>query len=118
MPRPVAEWVGKTINAPIPDRVRLRVLNRFHQCCANCGFLIVSRDWECDHIKALVLGGEHRESNLQPLHLRCHSIKTANDLLAKVITARKRKAHFLRKPRSITAWRKFDGTVVRRPRER
>jgi 5-methylcytosine-specific restriction endonuclease McrA len=112
------EWFGKTDDTRIPDRVRLRVLDRYHQFCASCGFLIVSADWQCDHITALINGGEHRESNLQPLHLRCHSIKTANDLLASVITARKRKRHFLRKPRSITAWRRFDGTIVRKPRER
>lgn len=117
MPRPVAEWRGKTDADRIPDRVRLRVLDRWFGLCAWCGRAI-TRDLEVDHIIALINGGAHREANLMPLHRVCHRHKTARDVAEKAVTARKRRRHLLRKPRTITAWRRFDGSIVRRPRER
>jgi len=35
--RSVEEWVGKTPDQDPPDRVKDRVLRRFHKCCYNCG---------------------------------------------------------------------------------
>jgi 5-methylcytosine-specific restriction endonuclease McrA len=118
MPRPVAEWIGKTETAHIPERVRLRVLDRWFGHCAHCGRRIV-HGLRIDHRIALINGGEHRESNLQPLHVDCHALKTGVDLAEKVRVYRKRRKHLLGKRyRSITTWRKFDGTIVRKPRER
>ena len=66
--RSIPEWIGSTDDTKIPDRVRVRVLALYHDCCAMCARRIGPGDkWTCDHIAALVNGGENRESNLQPL---------------------------------------------------
>jgi len=118
MPRPVAEWIGKTETARIPDRVRLRVYDRWFGNCSACGYPITRKDLEIDHRIALINGGAHRESNLVPLHAGCHRLKTSLDVARKAASYRKRRKHLLKRPRKITAWRRFSGEVVRRPRER
>ena len=75
--------------------------------------------WEVDHIVALVNGGEHRERNLAPVLREKHREKTAADVKQKAKNDRVRKRHLgLKKPRTIRAWRKFDGTPVYADRER
>ena len=98
MPRSVKEWIGKTDDTPVPDRVRIRVLERFNRCCAGCGIPITDRDWTCDHIKALVNGGENRESNLQPLRNKCcNPRKNAADQAKKSASYVTRRSHYLRR---------------------
>jgi 5-methylcytosine-specific restriction endonuclease McrA len=46
-----------------------------------------------DHVKALINGGENRESNLRPSHRKCHVEKTALDLAEKAKVATVRKKH-------------------------
>jgi len=92
--RSVEEWIGKTDDERIPPRVMLRVLDRYNSRCALCGGeMTPARRWQCDHIKALINGGEHRESNLQPLHVTCHKKKTRGDLALKRKIARVRRKH-------------------------
>ena len=82
--RAVPEWIAKQDDAAIPPRVRLRVYLRTNGDCAKCGRRLVPGHWACDHIVALVNGGEHRESNLQALCVSpCHSQKTALDVREK-----------------------------------
>lgn len=60
--RALPEWVGKTDNAKIPDRVRLRVFERNGGRCYCCDTLIrAGMAWDCDHVVALINGGKHRE---------------------------------------------------------
>ena len=120
MPRSTDEWIGKTDDAPIPPRIRLRVFDRHGGVCHLSGRKIrVGEKWECDHIVALVNGGRHCESNFAPALIRPHKAKTREDVAEKSRVARKRKAHLgIRKKRSITRWRKFDGSIVTKPRER
>jgi 5-methylcytosine-specific restriction endonuclease McrA len=117
--RSVPEWIGKTADTRIPDRVQLRVFERADCCCAWCGVRIFVLDLVLDHKIAIINGGENRESNLQPLHTWCHKRKTVLDVLEKKKAYRKRKKHVLGgKYRSITGWRRFDGSPVHKPRER
>jgi 5-methylcytosine-specific restriction enzyme A len=75
--------------------------------------------WDCDHVVALVNGGEHREGNLAPALKAAHAVKTKADVAEKSITARKRTKHLgIKKPRTIRSWRKFDGTIVHAERDR
>jgi len=120
--RSTAEWNPKSDDEAIPARVRLRVWDRFDGCCAECKRKIhAGEKWDCDHIKALVNGGEHRESNLQLLCSWCHKAKTKADVAEKKITYRKRLANVgIRKEsrfacaRNSKFKRKIDGTVVLR----
>ena len=120
MRRKVQEWFGATPDAKIPPRVRLRVFEAYEGKCPKCGRRLEPNRWECDHIEALINGGEHREGNLQPLCLYpCHSTKTGEDIKEKSVIYRKRLKHSgIKKPRRITAWRLFDGTIKRASKAR
>lgn len=92
MPRSVEEWIGKTDDAAIPPRVKLRVWDRFSGRC-QCGCnrkIMVGERWQADHIVALINGGEHKERNLQPLLTEHHKNKTKEDVTLKSDTYRTR----------------------------
>lgn len=121
MSRSIDEWVGKSDDAPIPPRVKVRQYLKDNGIC-QCGCTMGIRPgdiWETDHIIAIVNGGENRESNLQTLLKAHHQAKTKADVAEKSVTARKRTKHLgIKKPRTIRSWRRFDGTVVYADRER
>lgn len=118
--RAVEEWIGATDDQAIPARVRVRVFWKHDGWCAKCGRVLPAGKWACDHIVALANGGKHQESNLQPLCISpCHSDKTKADVAEKSMIARKRAKHIgVKKPRTIRAWRKFNGQIVNAARER
>lgn len=90
--RSVPEWIGSTPDAAIPARVRLRVFERFGGICQLTGRKIMAGDqWDLDHIKPLAMGGEHVESNLQPVLRIAHREKTKRDV-ADLAKARRIKA--------------------------
>lgn len=118
--RSVAEWRGATPDSPVPARVRLRVFERYKGCCYLSGRKIRPGErWDLEHIIALSLGGEHAESNLAPALVAPHRIKTKADRRIKAKNDRVSKGHLgIKKPRTITRWRKFSGEIVISTRER
>lgn len=123
MPRSVKEWVGATDDTPVPPRVRLRVLEKFGFRCDHvqdgCGRPIRTGDaWCCDHIKALINGGQNRETNLHPLCEFCRTVKDRKDVKQKSAAYKRRGRHYgVRKSKQpIVGWRRFDGTPVRNPK--
>lgn len=122
MSRELPEWIGKTDDSPVPDRVKARLFERAQGRCQKCTRKLFPSEWDADHIVAIINGGQNRESNLQVLcNDPCHTKKTREDVKVKAITYRKKKANIgLRKksrfPGSRTSkWKKkLDGTVVRR----
>lgn len=94
MSRAVAEWIGKTDDTKIPDRVRLRVFLAHDGICHLSGRKIGPADkWDMDHVIALINGGEHRESNLAPALRGKHREKTAEDVALKAKAASIRQRH-------------------------
>lgn len=86
MARSVPEWIGKTPDARVPEKVQLRIADRQRPepfadpICFCCGNPI--RDGEgmdLDHVTPLIDGGRHAESNLRAVHRRCHRLKTARE---------------------------------------
>lgn len=120
MARSVKEWIGKTDDARVPPRVRLRIFERHNGVCHISGRKIMAGDaWDLDHVVALINGGEHRESNLAPALKQAHRGKTARDIAQKAKSERIRKrAAGIQKPRAIRSWRRFDGSPVHASRER
>lgn len=115
MTRSVLEWIGPHDDARIPPRVRLRVLDRQDGRCAECArkLGVAGERIEIDHVRALVNGGEHRESNLQALCAPCHGAKTRADVAEKAATNRKRsKALGLTRAKRKMPYRKFNGEIV------
>lgn len=120
MSRTVPEWIGKTDDAKIPPRVLERVARKSDGRCVVC-----TRETgpalpgECDHAIPLILGGQHRETNFQWLCKPCHAGKTKLDVKLKAKVARTGKPRLgIRKPRTITKWRRFDGSIREAGRER
>jgi 5-methylcytosine-specific restriction protein A len=124
MSRTVKEWIGKTDDEPFPDRVRIRILRRFNYHCAKCTRVIVpGQVWTCDHVIALINGGENRESNGQPLCEFCNPQKNAEDVAIKSKTydmaraaygLKKAKARPMDGARNSPWKKKMDGSVERR----
>lgn len=81
--RSVPEWIGKTPDTPIPQRVKLRIFERDGKRCQECTRPVGAGrlPFAFDHIRALVNGGEHRETNLQ---LLCEHCRPVSDWVALV----------------------------------
>lgn len=120
MSRAVPEWIGKTDDSTIPDRVKERVLRASEDSCVRCSRKVGGKlRPEFDHVTPLILGGQNRESNLQLLCNECHGAKTKLDVKLKSKVARVRQKSFgIKKPRTITKWRRFDGSIREAGRER
>jgi 5-methylcytosine-specific restriction endonuclease McrA len=117
MSRSVEEWIGKTDDTKVPPRVRLRVFERENGLCHLTGAKIKPGDkWDLDHRIPLILGGEHRETNLFPALVDPHRRKTATEMAVKSKIARVKKKHLgIDKPKSGFSQRfrkKMNGDVV------
>lgn len=92
MPRTVKEWIGKSDDAKVPPRVRLRIYDRAGGICHICKLPIKQGEtWHADHVKALIEGGENREQNLAPAHAVCNLAKANGEKTRKAKVARTRK---------------------------
>lgn len=121
--RSLPEWVGKSLDEAVPRRVRVRVFTLADGYCARCTRKILKSDkWICDHVQALINGGENREANLQVLCEWCDKPKTYFDVSMKSKSYKRRAKHVgARKRRSSFPtnkdgkWKKkIDGTLVER----
>lgn len=125
--RALPEWIGKTPEAAIPPRVKLRIIDRQGGRCGACvrKLGMSGEAIEFDHVLALVLGGAHREANLQALCMFCHREKTTQDVAQKAKNTSVRAKHLgVRETKQPlpggrrTPWkRKINGAVVRRDEE-
>lgn len=94
MSRSTAEWIGKNDDSAIPGRVMDRLAQKAELCCQKCGLATVGKlRGQADHIVPLILGGAHRETNLQWLCEPCHRAKTKLDVKLKAKVARVRQRH-------------------------
>lgn len=84
--RSVPLWEGKTPDAKIPDRVRLRIWIREGGRDYLTGALIrPGEPYEYEHVIALCNGGKHREDNIRLVKKgKAHKEKTARDLKQRV----------------------------------
>lgn len=122
--RSTPEWIGKTDDTPIPQRVQDRVCAKSNDACVTCSRRVGGKlKPEIDHTIPLILGGKNRESNLQLLCNECHGLKTKRDVKIKAKVARVRQKDLgIRKtssnPMPGSKASKFkkrvDGTVVLR----
>jgi len=115
------EWIGSSPDAAVPPRVRDRVYRRYRgRCQCGCNRLIRPGEaWDCEDTIAIINGGERRETNLKPWLRAHHPEKTKRDVEEKSRIYRKRAFHLgIKRPRTITRWRKFNGDIVVASRER
>lgn len=119
MSRSLPEWIAKHDDQKVPDRVRLRIFDRENGICHLTGTKIdpVRDAWDLDHRVSLILGGEHRETNLFPALKEPHRKKTAAEVAVKSKIARTRKKHLGIKSEKAGGFskrfkRKMNGDVV------
>lgn len=123
MSRSIPEWIGKTDDTPVPPRVRVRVFTQYGgRCQCGCNQIIRPGErWDLEDTKALINGGENRESNKKPWLTEHHRGKTRADVAEKSMVYRKRAKHLGVRKRSTFACsrdskfkKKIDGSVVLR----
>jgi 5-methylcytosine-specific restriction protein A len=103
-----------------PAKVRLAAFERAKKKCERCPAMLIPGKFRYNHRIPDALGGQPTLENCEVLCLACDSeqtYKTDIPAIAKSKRIRKREAG-VRKPRTMTRWRKFDGTVVVADRER
>lgn len=94
MPRSVPEWIATSDDQAIPTRVKLRVWERCGGRCALSGRKLRPGDaYDFDHIKPLILGGGHREGNLQVVARDKHREKSAVEQTELAVADRIRAKH-------------------------
>lgn len=94
MSRSVPEWIGKTDDSKVPPHVRARIFDSHGGIChISKRKIMAGEKWELEHVKALILGGEHRETNLAPALVAPHKAKTAAEMGVKAKTDRIRAKH-------------------------
>ena len=120
--RKIIEWIGIDDNAQIPARVKMRVFDKYNGCCYLSGRKIYPGDkWQIEHIVAICNGGQNIESNLAPVLVAPHKIKTKSDRKLKARNDKIRKRHLgIKKPsrfpfsRDSKFRKKLTGEVVPR----
>jgi 5-methylcytosine-specific restriction protein A len=115
MTRSLDEWIGKTDDAAVPPRVRLRRFDAFGGICYLSGRKIrAGEKWELHHIIALINGGQHRESNLAPVLADAHKKQTKLDVAEKKMLNRKRSKHLGIKSQTIGQRKAFQSKFKRK----
>ncbi len=102
-------------------KMRLQIFQSANGVCDICSTKIqVGERWEVSHRIPIELGGADDPSNWFPAHYACHRVQTAETDIPAIAKAKRREARHLgiKRPRSITSWRRFDGSVVHKGRER
>ncbi len=94
MPRSIPEWIGKTDDTKVPDRVKLRIFDAHKGICwLSKQKIHVGDDVDYHHKKGLKEGGENRESNIVPVLRVHHKIENKRQQAVKKKVDATRKKH-------------------------
>jgi 5-methylcytosine-specific restriction enzyme A len=109
------------MNSRFSKKVMLAAFERAGGRCEDCGKqLLGGVRIEYDHRIAKEFGGNSTLENCCVLCRPCHRKKTSTKDIPAIAKSRRiriRQAGII-EPRTITAWRRFDGTPVKAKRER
>jgi 5-methylcytosine-specific restriction endonuclease McrA len=105
-----------------PKSVKAQAFLRANGVCEgeNCGARLTLGKFHYDHDLPDDLGGEPTLENCRVLCVVCHKEKTAKVDMPRIAKGRRirERERGIKKPRTITSWRKFDGTPVHASRQR
>lgn len=100
---------------------KVAAYNAANGLCWWCGKPVApdGLDVRWDHDSPRGISGDDSAENLRPLHVKCHDAKTygpEGDIATVAHAKRQEKltAPKVRKPGGMRAWRRFDGTIVRK----
>lgn len=102
---------------------KIAAWNAANGICHLCGkpVALEGAGIEYDHEEMREIRGDDSIANLRPMHQRCHAEKTAKHdapLIAKVRRQEAMTRPKVRKAGGFRSWRKFNGTIVYRERDR
>ena len=102
------------------QKVKANAAIRANGNCEICTRKLLTGDFHFDHEVPDALGGEATLENCRCICRSCHANKTTKADVPRIAKAKRnyRSARSIKKARSITGWRKFDGTIVRASRAR
>lgn len=85
-----------------------------------CGVKLALGDYHYDHVIPDALGGDPTLDNCQVLCRACHKEKTSRQDIPRIAKTKRirDREKGIRKPRAMTRWRRFDGSVVEAGRQR
>lgn len=111
--------LGTTPRRKLSPRERLAIWEKCRGICV-CGRKVqCGESWQADHPRALGLAGRDDHAALVVLGECCFPAKNADDASRIAKAKRMKQRHVgIRRPRTVTAWRRFDGSIVRATRER
>lgn len=103
-----------------PKAVKIAAFQRSAGHCEGCTAKLFAGGIFYDHRIPDAMGGDPVLSNCDVLCKVCHDAKTRQQDVPSIAKAKRREARNIgvKKPRTITRWRRFDGSVVTAPRER
>lgn len=84
--------------------------------CEGCTAPLSEGQYHYDHDIPDALGGDNSLTNCRVLCKNCHGAKTTRQDVPRIAKARRnyRKARGIKTTSKFRAWRRFDGTVVKR----
>lgn len=88
--------------------------------CEHCTRRLMAGDYHYDHIIPDALGGSPTLDNCQVLCRSCHSVKTTKQDVPRIAKSKRnfRKSKDIKKPRTMTGWKRFNGDRVYAGRDR
>ena len=102
-----------------PAKVKVAAFQRANGLCEVCGEKLWPARFRYDHKLPDALGGEPTLENCVVQCLACDKPKTADDIRRIRKADRQHRNHIgVKRPRTITRWKRFDGSIVIAPRER
>jgi 5-methylcytosine-specific restriction protein A len=101
-------------------KTRALAFARANGICEGCRKMkLTVGKFDYDHIHTAAEGGDNSLENCAVLCRGCHRAKTNTDVGRMAKTERQKRKHYgIKKPRTILAWRKFNGEKVYAGRQR
>lgn len=101
-------------------KTKVEAFNRAGGNCESCGAKLFVGNTEYDHQIPCGLGGGNDLGNCIVLCRSCHRNKTSRDDVPRIAKAKRNHQHNagVKRPRTITRWRRFNGDIVFAERQR
>jgi 5-methylcytosine-specific restriction protein A len=98
---------------------KVAIWNAQNGLCPRCGkpVPLEGAGVQYDHDNPREISADDSLGNMAAMHTHCHSEKTRTEDVPRIAKAKRQEKLTrakVRKPGGINAWRKFDGTIVRR----
>src|SRR3990167_11415951 len=101
-------------------KIKAAAAMRANGHCENCTRKLMPGDFHYDHEIPDGLGGNPTLENCRVLCRSCHKVKTTTADVPRIAKAKRnfRTSRGIKKDRTITRWRKFNGEIVQASRAR